>query len=150
MRRHPVAPPRHKRSTICVIAALPRHAADGASASSRACCCAAVRLVLSTVPPNLAISGNTRSWLVLRAMTKSAEPAWWDGSSYLLDPLVVDAVIGRGVPARAPVAAPTAMPARGTRKIKPKMKPHIAPPAAAAPGQAGALVQLQLAVLGPW
>ena len=35
-------------------------AADGDSAPSSACC-SAVRLVLSTVPPNFAISGNTRS-----------------------------------------------------------------------------------------
>ena len=52
----------------------PYEAADGDSAPSSACCCSLVRLVLSTVPPNLAISGNTRSWLVVRAMTKSAEP----------------------------------------------------------------------------
>ena len=37
------------------------YAADGASAASSACCCSLVRFVLSMVPPNLAISGSTRS-----------------------------------------------------------------------------------------
>ena len=55
---------------------LPRYA-PAESALSSACCCSLVRFVLSTVPPNLAISGNTRSWLVLRAITKSAEPPGW-------------------------------------------------------------------------
>ena len=57
----PTASSRRKRANICVIAALPRHSAAGASAFSSACCCSVVRFVLSTVPPNLAISGNTRS-----------------------------------------------------------------------------------------
>src|SRR3954453_20850050 len=51
-----------------------RYAAAGDSASSSACCCSAVRLVRMTVPPNLAISGSTRSVLVLRAITKSPDP----------------------------------------------------------------------------
>src|SRR5215217_6159199 len=50
------------------------YAADAARAFSSACCCSVVRLVRMTVPPNLAISGKTRSALVLRAITKSPDP----------------------------------------------------------------------------
>ena len=52
-----------KRANICLVGAIPPQvqAADGASAFSSACCCSLVRFVLSTVPPNLAISGSTRS-----------------------------------------------------------------------------------------
>ena len=84
------------------------------------------------VPPNFAISGKTLSALVLRAMTKSAEPPAGIDCGDVLDPFVIDSEVaelgGQGSSRRT-----DCHPKDGTRKINPKRKPQNAPPAAAAP-----------------
>ncbi len=124
----------------------PFQAADGARALSSACCCSLVRFVLSTVPPNLAISGNTRSWLVLRAITKSAEPPGWMDASHLLDPLVVHAVIaevsGEGAGCRS-----DRHPGNGDQEEQAEEEAPHGTARGTGAGQAGALMELHLAVL---
>ena len=84
-----------------------------------------------TVPPNLAISGKTRSWIGAAGHHKEPRATRLDRAGDFLDPFVVDPIIGE-MASQGAARRPDRHAEMGTKKSKPKRKPQIAPPAAPA------------------